>query len=78
MASKNAGIIMAIPIDQNWSFEEVVKVAYTRYRGSNIMARDSQYSVIRNWGSVVGRKRAINELNNFIRQNKTKKELQKR
>jgi hypothetical protein len=38
------------------------------------MARRSQFNVIRNWGNVVGKKRAVGDLRTYIGECKTKKE----
>jgi hypothetical protein len=65
---------MAMHIDPNWNFEEVVTAAYKFYLGSGVMARRSQFNVIRNWGNVVGKKRAVGDLRTYIGECKTKKE----
>lgn len=65
---------MAMHIDPNWNFEEAVTAAYNYYQGSGVMARGSQFNVIRNWGNVVGKKRALGDLRTYIGECKTKKE----
>lgn len=64
---------MAMPIDQNWNFEEAVQAAYDFYRGNGVEARGRQYNAIKNWGNVVGKKRALGDLHSFINQYQTKK-----
>ncbi|ADN36398.1 Uncharacterized protein containing a TIR (Toll-Interleukin 1-resistance) domain protein [Methanolacinia petrolearia DSM 11571] len=60
-------------IDPNWSFLEAVEAAYAFYRGNGVMARGRQFNALRNWGNVVGKKSAINEMESFIRECGTKK-----
>jgi hypothetical protein len=60
-------------IDPNWNFEEAVQAVYNFYNGDGVMARGRQYNVLRNWGNVVGKKRALGDLQNYIRKCKTKK-----
>jgi len=63
---------MAMPIDSNWNFEEAVIAAYDFYRGDGVMARGRQFDVLRNWGNVVGKKRALGDLHAFIKESETK------
>lgn len=54
-----------IVIDPEWDFDEVLAAAWSRYKGHGQQSLASKLSVLRAWGSVVGRERALAEFGRF-------------
>lgn len=66
---------MKVIVKGNWTFEEAYERAWAAYRGSGITSRGHRNSVLMTWGNVVGRDRALSELNSLVRKHGGKKGL---
>lgn len=54
-------------IDKNWSFVDAVEAALESYVGYGIQSKGYRNNYLKSWGSVVGRTRALNGIDEFIR-----------
>jgi hypothetical protein len=54
-----------IVIDPEWEFLDAVRAAWERYSGG-VMGMSYRTTVLRTWGNVVGRGRAVGGLDRFI------------
>jgi hypothetical protein len=64
---------MRINISQRSSFEEVAWAAGQAYNPGNIYVSSYRNLILKLWGSMVGRKRALEDLHEFIKKHGTKK-----
>lgn len=56
---------MRVAIERKWSFEEAAIAAIDAYGYGGLMNRGARLNVMRSWGNVVGRKRALKEIDEF-------------
>ncbi|MBW4618604.1 MAG: ATP-binding protein [Cyanosarcina radialis HA8281-LM2] len=68
---------MKINISLNSSFEEIYSTAYEAYQPGNLRTLGYRNLIIKIWGSMVGRKRALDELGQFIQSYGTQKSAAK-
>lgn len=55
-----------MPIDYRWSFEQVLDYSFQRYIGSGLRSRGYRNNILKSWGDMVGRERAVSALDSFV------------
>lgn len=66
---------MKVIIDPSWTLVEVVEAAWTAYTGSGIQSTIYKVMIIKAWSNVVGRRRAVSQLQSLVVEYGTKKAL---
>ena len=54
-----------VVVDRSWTFVDAAEAAWRRYRGGGVMGTSFRNQVLRTWGNVVGRDRAVADLHEF-------------
>lgn len=57
---------MKVIVDPQWSFAEALKAAWEEYQTHGMEARTNRKRVLEKWANVVGRQRAVAELEKFL------------
>ena len=57
---------MKVIVDPQWSFAEALKAAWEKYQTHGMEARTNRKRVLEKWANVVGRQRAVAELEKFL------------
>lgn len=57
---------MKLIIDENWTFNEAVQAAFSNYTGYGITSKGYRNNMLKSWGNVVKKERAIEEFNKYV------------
>ena len=57
---------MKVIVDPQWSFTEALEAAWETYQTHGMEARTNRKRVLEKWANVVGRHRAVSELEKFL------------
>lgn len=68
---------MSIIVDPKWTFMDVLKAAWAAYPGGVQLGAPNRVKALERWANVIGRKRAVNELNVVLSQYSSYKEAAK-
>jgi hypothetical protein len=55
-----------IAVDRNWTFADAVSAAWGRYPWDSMHSASSRTLILKTWGNVVGRSRALSEINALV------------